>query len=100
MMSAEEPEPSTLADRVRAANRDQLVRARSVAAALHRPNNVPPRKWTSTKKVFTKKLNNILKEIDKHDDASMHYFHDRIEAKLEGGVSAAMIRCLHKHVGL
>ena len=71
-----------------------------IAMELPYQDGVPPRKWDKAKKVFCKKLQQVVKKMDQYDDYSIGYFEARVQMKMTGGVLKSVHHNLHKFIGL
>jgi len=72
----------------------------SEALALTNPHGVALSKWKRAQKIFTKRLRDVVKKMDRYDDRSVPYFEERVRAKTYEGAEASVLRALHKFVGL
>ena len=71
------------------------------AQIVSRPSYIrSERKWAQAKKMYLKKLVTLKNKVYTFDDASLEYFAERFRKKVEGGTEMALVRFLHKNVGL
>ena len=71
-----------------------------LAAGLSAPPGIPIRKWKKAIKTYSQRLKEVVKKMNKFDNASLNYFEGRIDKKTAGGAEAAVTRVLHKFVGV